>query len=92
MPSPVLEPDTSPGMSTTAICAGTIFCVGMNPAIFARRSSGTFTVPGIGAVVLNMKLLRAASVSVIAEKSVVLPELGRPTMPQERPIDSGRAG
>src|SRR5262249_22430075 len=87
MPAPSADPDTSAGMSVTCICAGPIFLVGMNRAISCRRGSGTSTIPGTGAVVENMWLLRSPEVvSVIAWKIVVLPTLGRPTMPAERTV------
>ena len=63
-----------------------------DPAIFARRSrrgSGTGTWPTFGSIVQNGKFAAAAAaVSVSALKSVDLPTLGRPTMPQRKPISS----
>src|SRR5690348_2626026 len=67
-----------PGTSITLSAAGVIFLAFSTAATGSRRSSGivampTFSLPGT-----------EAPVRVSALKSVVLPELGRPTMPTER--------
>src|SRR6059058_3421056 len=66
-----------PGTSTTRTAAGVIFFAFSTAATGSRRSSGivampTFSFPGTD-----------DPVRVSALKSVVLPELGRPTMPTE---------
>src|SRR5690606_21129328 len=50
-------------------------------AIFCKRSSGTGTTPTFGSMVQNGKFAACAPAFVIALNRVLLPTLGRPTIP-----------
>jgi len=52
-PSPFDAPATSPAMSTNSTVAGMTFCGRAIAASFARRASGTSTMPTFGSMVQN---------------------------------------
>ena len=65
---------------------GTIFSGWSMAASLLSLSSGTGTMPVLGSIVQNGKFSAAMPALVNALKSVDLPTLGRPTIPQLNPI------
>ncbi len=91
-PSPCEAPFTSPATSTNSMRVGMGFFFPRITPSFARRASGTGTMPRFGSMVQKGWLATRAPALVSALKTVDLPAFGRPTMPQENPIaDQGTA-
>ena len=76
----------SPAMSTKVICVGMILADLAIPVSTSRRRSGTGTAPVFGSIVQNGKFAAAAFAEVRALKIVDLPTLGKPTIPQVKPM------
>ena len=73
-------------MSTNSIVVGMTFCGFTSAASLSRRGSATGTMPVFGSMVQNGKFSAAMLARVSALKSVDLPTLGSPTMPQLNPM------
>ncbi len=80
-PSPRLAPSASPAMSTTSMVALTFFGVSSTSSRRSSRGSGTATTPRLDSADVNAYAVAAACAWVSALNRVVLPTLGRPTMP-----------
>ena len=85
-PSPFEAPATSPAISTNSIVVGTMRCGFTMAEMRSCRGSGTGTMPVLGSMVQNGKFCAAMPARVSALKSVDLPTLGSPTMPQLNPM------
>src|SRR5207302_7177229 len=92
MPSPRLAPATRPATSTNFMTVGVTFLGLYICASTSSRLSGTSTMAVFGSTVLKAYDATPAPARVSALKSVVLPTLGRPTMPTPRVIAGGEVG
>mmetsp|Transcript_125202 Transcript_125202/g.297108 ORF Transcript_125202/g.297108 Transcript_125202/m.297108 type:complete len:241 (+) Transcript_125202:663-1385(+) len=91
-PSPFEAPLTRPAISTYSIISWMVFSDFARLASFSSRSSGTLALPMLGSMVQKGKLPASASpVSHSALNRVLLPTLGRPTMPVFNPLHCTRA-
>ena len=70
-----------PGTSTTRIAAGVTFFEPTTSASRSSRSSAMTAIPRFGFCATSAYAVTCAPARVSALKSVVFPELGRPTMP-----------
>src|SRR5688572_1799787 len=73
-------------MSTKRRDVGTLLFVAYSSASRSRRSSGTGTTPTLGSTVQNGKFAASALADDSELNRVLLPTLGKPTMPHENPI------
>mmetsp|Transcript_82390 Transcript_82390/g.183973 ORF Transcript_82390/g.183973 Transcript_82390/m.183973 type:complete len:232 (-) Transcript_82390:14-709(-) len=90
-PSPFEAPFTNPAMSTYSICSGMTFSELAVSASSFNRTSGTVARATFGSMVQKGKFAASAfPFSHRALKSVLLPTLGRPTMPVFRPLSCVR--
>ena len=85
-PSPLEAPATKPAMSTNSVAAGTMRADFASAPMRRSRSSHSGVAPTFLSMVQNGKLAAFAPALVRALKSVDLPTLGKPTMPQRKPI------
>src|SRR5690606_36242255 len=85
-PSPFDAPATMPAMSMNSIDVGTTRSGFTMTASTVRRGSGIGTMPEFGSIVQNGKFSAAMPAFVNALNKVDLPTLGKPTMPQLKPI------
>ena len=81
-------------MSTISTVVGTTFWGFTSSASLFSRSSGTVMVPRFGSMVQNGKLADCALALLRQLNRVLLPTLGRPTMPHFSPMarEVGREG
>ena len=85
-PSPFEAPATRPAISTNSMVVGRTRCGFTMAASLSKRASGTGTIPVFGSMVQNGKFSAAIAALVKALKRVDLPTLGRPTIPQLKPM------
>ncbi len=85
-PSPFDAPATKPAISTNSIVVGMTFSGLTISASSFSRVSGTGTMPELGSIVQKGKFSASIPALVSALKRVDLPTLGRPTIPQLKPI------
>mmetsp|Transcript_27306 Transcript_27306/g.37624 ORF Transcript_27306/g.37624 Transcript_27306/m.37624 type:complete len:101 (+) Transcript_27306:906-1208(+) len=82
-PAPSEAPLTMPAMSTNSITAGTTLTDLFITPSLSKRESGTFTNPIFGSIVQKGKFAAwAAAEPTRALNNVLLPTLGKPTIPQ----------
>ena len=89
IPSPRLAPATRPATSTNFITVGVTFLGLYICASTSSRLSGTSTMAVFGSTVLKAYEATLAPALVSALNSVVLPTLGKPTIPTPSVIASG---
>ena len=82
-PSPFDAPAIRPAMSTIFTDAGMTLSVWMNRWMVSRLASGTAATATLGSMVQKGKFPSCAPAAVRALNRVLLPTLGKPTIPQE---------